>query len=211
MPIAIGVRRERISMYYFLTERLLYWQNEILQAKLLSNMSEEHELNWLSGNKLSLPLPDFILAVPEDAPALDNYRTPGGIYNLYSNKLVKLLGQYHVNFELYKTKIVGVKNNKDLQLSHRIFRLVDVFDCLDETKTEFEEITIGKRVIKIFNKPVFTNQFLIQKKMLFRIAGYEQYMIAHETLKEKIEASNITGCEFSLQYLPDFSTLGDHG
>lgn len=197
-------------MYYFFSSKLIYWQDEVVRAILTNEDEMPHEfaVEWLYGRQLSTTH-EFTFSIPDGTPLLDNYLS-GTWFSLYSEKLINLFRDAKIRFDLFPANIVSRNTETNLGLNYKVFRLLEISDCLDESKSIFRSYSFGKRQIRTLIQPSFTETFLKSKKMLTRIAGQEELIIIHSELKKILEDEKISGCDFALNHL-DETILFDKG
>lgn len=183
-------------MYYFFAPDLVYWRNDLVQALLESHISQENQNEWWYGKSLK-DSTQFRFSIRKNAPVLDNYLV-NNIFDLYSESLIKILGASGARYEVFPAEFISRSDKKAIALSHKVFRLTEISDCLNEGESEFETVSFGKRQVNTLIRPVFTEEFLHSSKMLTRIKGFEKYVVIHSELKKIIEDNNITGCDFYL-------------
>jgi hypothetical protein len=192
-------------MYYFFSAKLVYWKDEVVEALVMNEPPPEYVKNWWYGEKLSLEPYEFSFSIDDQALLLDNYRT-ASIFDLYSEKLISILSKATIKHELFPVKLFSKVNGASLNLDHKVFRLTEINDCLDENQSTFKVLPLGRRQIKALQQPYFKDAFLKSGKLLTRIAGHEKVVIIHEDLKKLLEDEKISGCKFSERRL-DESTL----
>jgi hypothetical protein len=184
----------------------VYWKDDLVQAHLESSMPQHIRMDWWYGQPLEHS-DEFVFSIDEGAPELDNYLTDD-IVDLYSEKLISILEASGSSFDVFPASIFSKRERKILNKPYKVFRLREISDCLDMSKSEFELFLIGEHHKEILRKPVFTQEFLQSGKLLTRIRGFEKYVVIHADLKKIIETNGITGCDFQTARLDNAQFFG---
>lgn len=124
-------------------------------------------------------------------PLFDNLFT-GTILELYSDRLVKMLEEAGIRFEIFPARVVEASTGKKVKVNYRIFHLLEKYPALDKKLSDIDDETGDIR------KLVISKKYLRLKKPLFRIEGAEDIVLIHRELKDLLESQNITGCEYTL-------------
>lgn len=192
------------NIYYFLSNKFIFWQGETQRANLLRKPPPEFESGWEFGKSLPITY-EFHFSIKEGAQLPDNYWTGSYLYPLYSQKLISIFRDTGVIFDLFSTKMFLSNSGSIIELGYQVFRLNEITDCLDKTKSEYKIWFIGNRQMKSLIKPVFTHEFLNSNKMLTRIAGDERLIVIHSDLRKILDEEKIIGCDFKTERLREKS------
>lgn len=121
-------------MYYFFSTDHIYWNSELLTAKLISKIDDFDTYVWWSGK--SCVIPTLTFAVRQEAPLLDMYRWIGGI-DIYSEKLVSVLENFQVKMETFPVHVIDILTIQEVPCAYKVFHLLSSLSALDTAKTEF--------------------------------------------------------------------------
>jgi hypothetical protein len=188
-------------MYYVFQVTLQDWRNQIIRAELRDygidvGRAKNHqhvpvpepEPHWWKATPLVAPLPHLTFTANPNAPIPDNFFT-GTIFDLYSVKLITLLEEFHVRFEVFPATIVVRKTNALLPVEYNVFHLLEIEPALDVHQSVFQAHNIKKLVI--------TSQCLAAAKPLFRVQEAIDLVLIHQRLKDVLTACGITGCTYT--------------
>src|SRR5688572_3410536 len=103
-------------MYYRVEHAQIIWRNQILQAKPVgatAHYQMRQKPHWWDAEPWVPPPPPLTFAINFKAQLLDNYFT-GTLFDLYSGRLIKLLRDAEVQFELFPATIIDQKSHEVL-------------------------------------------------------------------------------------------------
>ena len=164
------------------------WRNQVVQAKLHTPLSPFHELDsgadWWEARPLQSPLPPLTFAVNKRAPFLDNYRTDWS-FDLYSAKLIELLRNAGILFEIFPATLIDYKTNEPLSQQYAVFHLLETHPCIDIEQSGHGTLTLS-------------DDCLQHGRPLFRPAEAIQLVLIHQSLQTQLDAAQITGCAYEL-------------
>jgi hypothetical protein len=146
----------------------------------------EGPLNTWNGKSPPPHLPSLTFSVPEKAVMLDNFVT-GTSVELYSDKLVSILQQYDLHFDIKEAEILVRETMERSTHQYYVFRLLDTFNALDKEKSNMSP---KKR------RYVASKELLDSKKLMVRDSWFLSKVVVHAQLKEHLERENISGCEY---------------
>ena len=112
-------------MYMFIKADHYPWRNRSVQAEIHGAVPETAPHGW-EGVPLTTPPPHLTFAVSAKAPMLDNYFT-GTEFDLYSERLIRLLRAAGVQGETFPATLVDRKTKKPLPAACKVFHLLEVY------------------------------------------------------------------------------------
>jgi hypothetical protein len=195
-------------MYYLFSADHIYWNSELLTAKLISKIDDFDTYIWWSG--VSYRIPTLTFAIRHEAPLLDIYRWIGGI-DIYSEKFVSVLENFQVKMETFPVHVIDILTEQKVSCAYKVFHLLSSLSALDISKTEFAHYhsPTGSKEIIIPRRMVLSEEILLTQPPMFRIAEHRSIVVIHQALKEAIENEGITGGWFSpiSEYIVEMSGL----
>jgi hypothetical protein len=163
---------------------MLIWKKEVIHAKIISKIPPTLPHWWKAlPQTKSLPLIEFEVKDEWNLP--DNLFT-GTIFDLYSNKLINIINNSKVQFEIFSTKIKNHRKEND----YKIFHLLEKYSCINRELSDIDYHTLKIR------KLVLKESFLRRDKKMFRIRTLEHIVLISDDLKNKLQENKITGCEY---------------
>jgi len=153
-------------------------------------------IGWLSGKKIEKTLPQILHYLtsskkmkPEDFP-----RT-GGTQFLISKKIANIIKRINPdNIDYYDSDII--RPDGVILKDYYTINILNVLDCTDWNKTDFEIEKLGPAEIIKFNKLILDVDKIPINNKLFRLYKSETILIAHESIKEAFEKENVIGVHF---------------
>jgi hypothetical protein len=136
-----------------------------------------------------IPPPDLTFAVSAKGPMLDNYFT-GTRFDLYSEKLVALLKDAGVQFEIFPATIINRKTKEPLSVHYQVFHLLEVHSALEVYRTTgspplIERLELVEEKWKAHQRP------------FFRVQESVDIVLMHQDLKQQLDAVGITGYRYT--------------
>lgn len=189
------------NMYYVLNQAVITWRNTYLQAELVNyNMyvgrgKKRHYIpvpdtspHWWEGIPLVEPLPLLKYKINNHAPLLDTYST-GTIFDLYSQRLIAILKQENIYFEVFPAVLIESKSDKNIEDIYSMFHLLDVMPAIDMKESDISPGNIKKIVL--------TRECIESKRLLFRAKERRNIVLIHEELKGRLDSVGITGFSYT--------------
>jgi hypothetical protein len=175
-------------MYFVFNAILESWQGALVQAKIVGKPPQTTP-HWWDCVPLNEPLPLLSFTTRQNAPMFDNYFT-GTIFDIYSDKLISILRQSRVTFELFPVSMLDNLTDSPLETKYNIFHILESFSGLDRKLSDIDDDNVEIRRI------VLTEECLRLRKPFFRLNELSLLLI-HEELKATLEANQITGCSYT--------------
>jgi hypothetical protein len=169
-------------IYHIFYCNTLYRRNKPLQAEIRGGYPVISSSEWCNPNK-PFNLPVYTFEFDGSLLMPDNIDTGGGIFNLYSPRLVEAIRGFPVQFETFPVKIIDSVSKEILSESYVIFRLREIEACLDPKKT-------------LVNKPVIAQKLMDEPKYMFRNKDLPLQVIIHKDIKDCFETLQISGCRY---------------
>ncbi len=172
-------------MYMFIKADQCVWRNRILQAEIQGEVPDTAP-HWWDGVPLTIPPPHLTFAVSAKGPMLDNYFT-GTEFDLYSERLIRLLQEAGVQGETFPATLVDRKTKEPLPVRYEVFHLLEVYPALD--------VWFATTGLPLLERIQFNADKLSQhERPFFRAQESNNFVLIHETLKQQFDAAGITGC-----------------
>lgn len=174
-------------MYFVFKAAQYVWRNRILQAEIQGEVPETHP-HWWDGVPLTTPPPHLTFAVSAKGPMLDAYFT-GNEFDLYSARLIGLLGEAGVQFETFPATLIDRKTKTPLAVDYAVFHLLEVHPALD-----VRHATKGPPVVE---RAKFNREKVGQhERLFFRAQEAAHIVLIHVSLKQYFNEQGITGCRY---------------
>lgn len=184
-------------MFYIFTSQIIQWHNVTLQAEIQNYQPLYDQLQraWWYGESFPTKPDRFVFEISEKAPLLDNFWT-GTVFNLYSTKLISILGSSNISFETFPTSLLRKKTKKPIDKKYEVFRLLEISDAIDEQRTHYQIVNSKSITLKNIKRLYLTNEFTNKPKPITRILNHAYLTIVSEEIKALIEENRISGCAF---------------
>jgi hypothetical protein len=178
---------------YWIIRTTSEWNNQELHAQIESNPRYPlQKPYWWGGERVNDPNLEFKFLIEPQSSYPDSLWT-ATIYDLFSSRLISILKKHKVNHEIFKTTIMNKNNNNKLDLSHQVFRILEIHPALDKNKSVFEEKKIKHLEFIELKKLVLREDFLKSKIPIARVRGHQSIVLVSDDLKQEFASKNITG------------------
>lgn len=183
-------------MYWILSNELV---NEESDANLSGSFSTDfgNEIAFDEGEAMPLPISKATFKLDNADPIgnltdhLSVDEVPGLIF---SARLRELLHNLMVTNIQYVDLDLLDTSNSVISDSYKIANIVGVADCVDREKSNLTYFDDGD--IKFIKKLVLDYSMIPSDLKLFRLANDRTLPLVHQTIKNAIVGSGITGCVF---------------
>lgn len=175
-------------MYFVFKPILQTWRNELLHAEIKGSIPVPQP-HWWDCEPSTILLPMLTFTVKENMPLLDNLFT-GTIFDLYSENLIKVLAGAGVQFETFPVQVVTRVTQQVSKFRYKVFHLLEKYPVIDYERSDIDDET-GE-----IKKLVLSKEGRQFKRPFFRVDGMEEIVLIHQELKEELELSHITGCNY---------------
>jgi hypothetical protein len=145
--------------------------------------------HWWLAEPLTMPLPPIRFAVNADAPLIDNYWT-NSLSPLYSARLIRLFHEAGVRYETFPVQLVDERTEAPLAAEYALFHLLERVPAVNE------ERTLARRQ-GIFYYLELNDAARANPRPLFRLSPYIEHVLIHETMRRKLAAAGVTGCDYT--------------
>ena len=189
--------------YYIFESALVYVGEEAILAKLKEKPDFDYLLSWRNSEKGALQptwsqeKSPFVFQVNEEVERHPDNYTNWASLDLYSERLIELIADAKVRFEMFGTVLLSRQSGEELPLDHKVFRLLEECDALDYNRSDIRRTEKGT----YFRHLKLKEEFVDAEKPtpMFR-ERYFRKILVHETLKTAMERSRISGCQFTPLY-----------
>jgi len=186
-------------MYYLvqmdtrLTSDFIYFRNdpENYRVKL-----------WITGEPLQAPPGDITLVADDEKPsAVSDLVLARVDIQIHSPKLVQALQAAGVdNIEYFPVTLIDKKRGVT-RTDYQVANIIGKVACLDVDHSEAPKMLNGNGYRSVKKFRLLEDQIkplpgTTTPPQLFRLAEFSFHVIAHESLKNKLEQAGVTGIEF---------------
>jgi len=184
-------------MYWILSNEIADENNDaVLSGKV--NLELGGEISFENGVAISsIPVSKILFTSNEDSymGRMTDHLSIGEVYGLVlSAKFRELLHSLMVeNIQYIDLDIVDPKTGNIFN-DYKVANIVGVVDCINREMSDITCYDDGD--IKYVDSLVFDEAKIPEDLKVFRIAGYEVALVIHESVKNAIIKSGITGCVF---------------
>lgn len=178
-------------MYYVIDSAGTTWRGHEVLAQLRNRRVLDYEIHMAFSRCEPIPFcPRLEFEINPKRTRPDAYTATAAI-DVFSRRLVELLGAEGVRFETFEIDLVDRRGMSTGESTHVAFHLLECDEAIDMTSTTF-----SGRMNTGIDKLVLRNDFLESGKLLTRDRNRINLVIAHEKLKEKLHQAGITGLTF---------------
>jgi hypothetical protein len=134
------------------------------------------------------------------------------VFDLYSARLIGLLGDAGVRFETFPAGMVDERTGQVVPVKYEVFHLLERYPVIDELVEEWNARHGYKSEADAGGGSTATTQSSIQasfsfyepgpddapgaKRLMFRLDDSPQHVVVHKDLKTALEEAGITGCRY---------------
>lgn len=185
-------------MYHIYRGKSFTWRNQHVQARLITEPSRERIphidcgfgfKSLIQNEPYGVDL-ELTYQVNSKHPHPDSYFETHS-FNLYSERLINLMGKWGVKFESFPVMMVDQNGQELSDLSYYIFHSLEgIIDAMDEDASEWQgdNINIGiPQLVLDYNKFEHRPLFICDKIFI---------PLMHDDLKKEISCHEITGFSF---------------
>ena len=178
-------------MYYVMRTDVLTWRGHQILAQLRNQKVLGIDIHAAFSHCEPIPIcPRLEFEINPNCPRPDAYCRSAGI-DLFSRRLVEILGAAGVRFESFDIDLVDRRGLRVGESTHVAFHLSECDDAVNMDTSVFSGwLNTG------IEKLVLRSDFLESGKLLTRDRNQTNLVVAHETLKEKLQRAGITGLTF---------------
>lgn len=145
----------------------------------------------------TIPTQKIILTLDNDSKngKMTDHLSIDEIYGLvFSLRLRELLFSFMVdNVQYFDLDIIDKKNNK-IYTDYKVANVVGVVDCINKSKSDITCYADGD--IKYVDSLILDESKIPKELKIFRLSEYRIALVIHQSIKDAIVASGITGCVF---------------
>ncbi len=183
-------------MYYVFKSILVQWQGINLHAAIQRDILGPIDIDWWSSEPLQSSVPEFVFTVCAGAPLLDNYYT-GTEFALYSERLVAIMADLGVRYEVFPATLTDHKTGETLSCKYKVFRLLETHAAVDKAKSVYRIRQFGTESVPLIDKLVLSPSFLEKNIPLTRIQEHYSMILMHKDIKTVLDKAEITGCLYT--------------
>jgi len=183
-------------MYWTFRSKMVAWNDEDVYAEIIKDPYPPlHKPDWWGNEPIPEPKPEFHFSINPKAPMLDNYST-GTIYYIFSKKLIDVLSEMGVNFEIFPTLLFQKGKKKELNIDYKVVRLLEMSDALDSDLSDYVYTSyLGKEYPQL-DKIVLKTSFIKENIPMTRLQSDLDLVIINDDLKKELERKQISGCRY---------------
>lgn len=177
-----------------------YVYSDSHKIKLIDPPSFVKTLGWSWSDTPAEPLDEpFHLEVGTDSSHLDDWMITLSYVMLASRRFLNLLDRFSVLYETYPTRFVDRKTGRDLDLEHRVFRILEQHEAIDVERMTTWEIKGGNllKYDELLFKPSFLERDLPVALFRETTRGFIlATFVAHEAFAREMKRQNMRGVRF---------------
>ncbi len=174
-------------MYFVVTSAARAWHLQTVQAGVM--FYGFYELQRQMWNCAPLEhVPPLAFTIDRRWPRPDNYFT-GNLFQVYSERLIRLLRDSGVHFESWPVPLVDRKTNTELPDRYELFHLLECHRGLSP-KSEFD--AERRQIYKL----VLTQKCLQASPLLFRLQERRNIVLMREDMRMLLKQEGITGFRY---------------
>lgn len=161
------------------------------------NLDLGDEISFMNGVSVISSVPKVTMTLNNDSRigVMTDHLSIAEVYGLvFSSRLRQLMKNLMVNnIQYFDFEIVSPKNNK-IYTDYKIANIVGLADCVDKDNSDIKYFNSGS--IKRIRKLVLDESKIPPELKIFRLANDTSTPIIHQSIKDAILNSGITGCLF---------------
>ena len=155
------------------------------------------DAEWMFGEKITQTLPNplpYNAKNMMEAPDYPMVATGGGIM-LISGKIASILQGLNVpNIDYYPSVIV--RPNGEIIEDYYTINILNVIECVDFDKSDYEKRIYPRSWIPDFRKMVLDEKLIDKGITLFRLKERRTLVAVHESIVKECEKQGVTGINF---------------